>query len=347
MGAGGLPTIKEVARLAGVSVATVSKALNGTGSVSVVLRDRVALAARTLGYAPHASARSLRSGATRILGLLIADLTNPYFLRLVDHIERLASAAGYSVILCNSGEDPAREERNLAMLVSQRADGLFLIPTRLGWSGRAAALSGLPMPTVLVDRRLEGLGIDAVTTDNPMVGRLAAEHLHGLGHRRIGVVMGSPDHQIARHRLDGFRAALAGHGVSLDERLVAKDNFTEIDGHAAAQGLLALPVPPTAIFATNNHLALGLLRAVMDAGVRVPDELSVIAVDELPWPGLLRPGVTVVAQPSEAIAETAVAALIARIAGGRKADVGVMPRSVLLPPRLVVGGSTAAPRSPA
>lgn len=344
MGAGSLPTIREVARLAGVSVATVSKALNGTGNVSETLRTRVVTAARALGYAPHASARSLRSGATRILGLLVADLANPYFLRLVESVERLSSAAGYSVILCNSGEDPEREERHLAMLMSQRADGVFLIPTRLGWNGRAAALGELPMPVILVDRSLEGLGLDSVTTDNLTVGRMAADHLHGLGHRRIGVIMGSPDHQIARHRLDGFRDALARADTALDERLVEKDNFTEGAGHAAARRLLTQLDPPTAIFATNNHLALGLLRAVMDAGVRVPDDLSVIVVDELPWPGLMRPQVTVVTQPSEAIAEAAVSSLIDRIGKGRNAAERAAPRSITLAPGLVAGGSTSAPR---
>lgn len=344
MGAGPLPTIREVARLAGVSVATVSKALNRSGNVSEALQTRVAAAARTLGYAPHASARSLRSGATRTLGLLVADLANPYFLRLVESIERLASAGGYSVILCNSAEDPAREERHLAMLMSQRADGIFLIPTRIGWNGRPAAMADLPMPTVLVDRNVEGLGLDSVTTDNLAVGRVAAEHLHALGHRRIGVIMGSPEHQIARHRIDGFRSALAVLGTSLDQRLVESDNFTETSGHAAALRLLARAERPTAIFATNNHLALGLLRAIMDRGVQVPDDLSVVVVDELPWPGLLRPKITVVVQPSEGIAEAAVSLLMERIAQSRDSVPGAPALERLLEPRLLIGGSTAPAR---
>lgn len=345
MGAGPLPTIKEVARLAGVSVATVSKALNRTGNVSEALRERVTVAARALGYAPHASARSLRSGATRIIGLLVADLTNPYFLRLVENVERLASAAGYSVILCNSGEDPEREQRNLAMLVSQRADGVIVIPTRIGWNGRPAAMADLPMPAILVDRNLDGLGLDSVTTDNHAVGRLAAAHLHGLGHRRIGVIMGSPEHQIARHRVDGFRGTLATLGVPFDERLLESDNFSEAAGHAAALRLLRRPDRPTAIFATNNHLALGLLRAVVDEGVAIPADISVLAVDELPWQGLLRPRVTVVTQPSPAIAAAAVEALVGRIGDGRSATAAAPPRSIVLAPELVAGGSTAAPET--
>ncbi|MDE5451759.1 substrate-binding domain-containing protein [Bradyrhizobium sp. CSA112] len=345
MSAGPLPTIHEVARLAGVSVATVSKTLNRSGKVSEVLQERVNAAAQKLGYAPHASARSLRSGATRILGLLVADLTNPYFLRLVENIERLSSAAGYSVILCNSAEDPEREERHLAMLLSQRADGAIVIPTRRGWSGRLAALSSLPMPGILVDRRIEGLDLDSVTTDNLTLGRLAAEHLDDLGHRRVGVIMGSPEHQIARHRLDGFRTGFAERGVTLDERLIEKNNFSEMAGHAAALRLLSRSTRPTAIFATNNHLALGLLRAVGERGLSIPDELSVIAVDELPWAGLVRPGMTVVTQPSEAIAETTVSTLLRRISEGRSGmDEDDNERSIQLPPALVVRGSTAAIR---
>jgi len=341
MGAGAMPTIREVARLAGVSVATVSKALNRSGNVSPLLQERVAAAANALGYAPHASARSLRSGATRTLGLLVADIANPYFLRLVESVERLASAAGYSVILCNSGEDPEREERNLRMLLSQRADGAILIPTRIGWNGRAAALSELPVPTILVDRKLDGLDLDSVTTDNIRVGELAGGHLLERGHRRVGVVMGSPEHQIARHRLDGFRRAFASKGISLDERLIEKNNFDEPAGHAAALRLLGDPDRPTALFATNNHLALGLLRAIADVGVKVPDELSAIAVDDLPWSGLMRPGMTVVTQPSEAIAQAAVSILLSKIRTGRDGTPPDPSSALVLEPSLVVRGAVA------
>ena len=344
MSGGPLPTIHEVARLAGVSVATVSKTLNRSGKVSEILQERVNAAAQKLGYAPHASARSLRSGASRILGLLVADLANPYFLKLVESIERLSSAAGYSVILCNSAEDPEREERHLAMLLSQRADGAIVIPTRRGWSGRQAALANLPMPGILVDRRIEGLDLDSVTTDNVALGRLAATHLGDLGHRRIAVIMGSPEHQIARHRLDGFRSGLAARGVTLDERLIAKDNFSEGSGHDAALRLFAQAQPPSAIFATNNHLALGLLRAITERGLSIPDDVSVIAVDELPWAGLVRPGMTVVTQPSEAIAETTVSTLLSRISDGRSGVGDDDAKSIQLQPALVVRGSTAAIR---
>jgi len=345
MSGGQLPTIHEVARLAGVSVATVSKTLNRSGKVSELLQERVTVAAQKLGYAPHASARSLRSGATRILGLLVADLANPYFLKLVESIERLSSAAGYSVILCNSAEDPEREERHLAMLLSQRADGAIVIPTRRGWNGRQAALSNLPMPGILVDRRIEGLDLDSVTTDNVALGRLAAEHLGELGHRRVGVIMGSPEHPIARHRLDGFRSGFAARGATLEERLIEKDNFSEEAGHAAALRLLAHASTPTAIFATNNHLALGLLRTIAERGLSIPDELSIIAVDELPWAGLVRPGMTVVTQPSEAIAETTVSTLLSRISGGRSGLDEGDAKSIQLQPALVVRGSTAAVRT--
>lgn len=341
MAAGAMPTIREVARLAGVSVATVSKALNRSGKVSPTLQERVASAARTLGYAPHASARSLRSGATRTLGLLVADIANPYFLRLVESVERLASTAGYSVILCNSGEDPEREERNLRVLLSQRADGAILIPTRIGWSGRAAALSELPVPTILVDRRLDGLDVDSVTTNNIRVGELAGSHLLTRGHRRVGVIMGSPEHQIARHRLEGFRQAFASQGVSLDERLIEKNNFDVTAGHAAALRLLRSRDRPTAIFATNNHLALGLLRAIADEGLKVPDEISVIAVDQLPWSGLMRASLTVVTQPSEDIAEAAVSTLLSKIGRGNDRSRTNGKTMLVLEPTLVPGGSVA------
>ena len=341
MAAGPLPTIREVARLAGVSVATVSKALNGSGKVSAPLQERVNAAAQTLGYATHASARSLRGGATRVIGLLVADLSNPYLLKLVEHIEQLSSAADYSVILCNSAEDPKREERHMAMLRSQRADGAIIIPTRASWAGRTLALSSLPVPAVLVDGGLDGLELDSVETDNLTVGRLAAEHLYARGHRRVGVVMGPPGYRVGRHRLEGFRAFFAEHGVWVEDRFVRTNNYTEAAGHAAALDLLAQAERPTAVFATNNHMAFALLRAAADRGMVVPDDVSLIAVDDLPWANLIRPGVTVVVQPSAEIAQSAVGTLLERISQSKAGVRDYEAKAMRLQPTLIVRGSTA------
>lgn len=339
MAATGLPTIREVARLAGVSVATVSKALNGSGHVSEPLKVRVRSAAESLGYAPHASARSLRSGATRILGLLVADITNPFFLHLVETIERLASAAGYSVILCNSAENPEHEKRNLQMLLSQRVDGIVLMPTRESWPGRVGVLSNLTMPRLLVDRLLDGLETDSVTIDNTLAGRLAAEHLLALGHRRVGLIMGSPEHQIARHRLDGFRDAFAAAGAPIEARFLEKNAFDEAGARAAAHRLLGAPERPSAIFATNNHLALGLLGAIAETAIEVPREVSVITIDDLPWARIMRPGLTVVMQPTAAIADAAVTMLLGRIAAPEAAAADDHT-AIVLKPYLLERGST-------
>lgn len=335
----GLPTIREVARLADVSVATVSKALNGTGFVSEELLARVVAAATQLGYAPHASARSLRSGASRILGLLVADITNPFFLTLVDALEKRASDAGYSVILCNSAEDPQRERRNLQLLLSQRADGMILVPTRDTWHGRVAALSRLPFPAVLLDRQLDGLDFDSVTIDNRMAGSLAAEHLYALGHHKVAVIMGSPDLSIARHRLEGFREAFAGHGVFIEDRLVEKMVFDDAGAFTAAQRLIAGPDRPTAIVATNNHLALGMLRAVANAGLVVPRDMSILAIDDLPWFDVIRPRVTVVVQPSDAIANRCMEILLERVRSA--AGLALPVEHIVLEPTILARDSTA------
>lgn len=335
-----MPTIREVARLAEVSVATVSKTLNKSGKVSDELQQRVVAAAQTLGYAPHASARSLRSGSTRIFGLLVADIANPFFLKLVETIEMNASAAGFSVILCNSGEDPEREQRNFQMLLSQRVDGIILIPTRESWPNRVAAMWSLPVPAILLDRVLDGLEIDSVTIDNHMAGGLAAEHLLKLRHQRVGIIMGSPDHQIARHRLDGFRDQFSKSGTPLDEQLIKKNLFTEEAAYAAVVELMASEAPPTAMFATNNHLALGLLRAVTQLGLVIPDDLSIVTVDDLPWAGGLLPGLTAVVQPSKAIAKAAVSTLLERVSKDKETKDG-SPRSIVFEPTLLERGSTA------
>lgn len=339
MASSSAPTIKEVARLSGVSVGTVSKALNGTGSISDGVRLKIVEAARTLGYAPHPSARSLRSGATKMLGLLVADLANPFFLLLVEEIEQRASDLGYSMLLYNSNEEPLREKRNLSALTAQRVDGVFVIPTRESWTGRAVAFAGLSCPLVQVDRALDGVDAPFVTIDNYLAGRLAANHLVDLAHRKIAILSGTTEHQIARHRVEGFRSTLAERNVPFDDAQLIQKLFTVEDARQAIIPVLQQPDPPTAIFSTNNHITLGLLQGLLELGLGMPDDVSVVVVDELPWAGLLSGGLTTVVQPSAAIADAAMATVLGAI-GAKTGDATSDGTSTVLKPSLVIRKST-------
>ncbi len=331
MASGGAPTIKEVAKLADVSVGTVSKVLNGTGSISAVVRKRVEDAAQSLGYAPHPSARSLRSGDTKMLGLLVADLSNPFFLQLVEAIEQRASAKGYSVLLYNSNEEPLREKRNLQALAAQRVDGVFVIPTFDPWPGRVVAFSALPCPIVQLDRILEGFDAPSVAIDNRMAGRLAAQHFIDLGHRRIAALTGSTEYQIARHRVEGLRTTMAANGLSFDETLLVQKLHTIDDAAAATFDVMGRKNPPTAIFSGNNHLTLGLLKGLSELELSMPDDVSIAVIDELPWAGMLAGGITTVVQPCGALADAALASILGDIAGSKVGEPRTSGATILQP----------------
>ena len=215
-----MATIRDVAQLAGVSVATVSNALNNPARVSPELLTRVRAAVDKLGYAPDAAARSLRKRSSGLLGLIVADITNPFFSELFEAIELAAAARGFSVILCNSNEITEREETHLRMLRSQRIDGLILAPTGTASMNRAALLAALEMPVVLVDRAMEGLGYDAVVLNNHRAAYEATSYAIGCGHRRIALINGPNTVRTAADRLQGYRESLLAAGLALDPALV-------------------------------------------------------------------------------------------------------------------------------
>lgn len=237
--------------MADVSVASVSNALNTPERVSSALLARVARAVSELGYEPNLAARSLRKGRSRLVGLVVADITNPFFTELVDVIERAASAKGYSVLLCNSAEEIGREERHLAVLRAQRVDGLIIAPTGAPSRNFAGLLARLDMPVVLIDRALDGWSFDTVALNNWAAAHAAVSHALDLGHRRIGIINGSSRLKTAADRLLGYREALIAQGIAIDPSLIHEAAFREDDAYAAARELLGGPTgrprssPPT------------------------------------------------------------------------------------------------------
>ncbi|TCR67057.1 LacI family DNA-binding transcriptional regulator [Bosea sp. BK604] len=336
-----MATIRDVARLANVSVATVSNALNSSDRVSPELLARVRAAVEKLSYTPHAGARSLRKRSSGLLGLVVGDITNPFFSDLFEAVEDAAAANGYLVLLCNSSERTEREEAHLKMLRTQRIDGLILAPTGAASMNRAALLAQLEVPVVLVDRAMDGLGYDAVVLDNRKAGFEATSHLIGCGHRRIGLINGPEIVRTAADRMQGYREALLSSGLPFDPALVRDALFQERPAYDSLAELMALPQPPTAIFATNNLMTIGVVTALADRGLSCPEDISLVGIDDQPWADAVLPRLTVIAQPVRAMGETAFTLLAERI-GGTRLGPGT---TTVLAPRLVMRRSCGSPAS--
>jgi LacI family transcriptional regulator len=321
--------MKEVARAADVSVATVSHVINRTRFVSSELAERVRDAMNELGYTPDATARSLRVRRTQTIGLVVPDNSNPFFAELGQAIEEAGFDAGYTTILGNSAEQPDRERRYVQALVAKRVDGLIVAPSRDDGGTLEAILGPAKIPVVVIDRDVHLPGADAVLYDNEGGSVAATRHLLALGHTKIAFVAGPPAVQPAAERLRGFRRALVEAG--LDDGRVVEADFHYPGGRDAAARLLATGAAPTAIFAANDLMAAGVLRELAARGIQVPDDISVVGFDDAPLAEMVSPTVTTVRQPLQQMAETALALLLARIGGdGRRSSRHVLPTELIV-----------------
>jgi LacI family transcriptional regulator len=334
-------TIDDVAREAGVSISTVSHVINGTRFVSETTKERVLAAIERLRYEPSSVAQSLKRDKSHAIGLLITDISNPFFTSLVRGVEDVASRAGYSVILCNTDEDPRRELSYLRMLRRKRVDGILLAPTGIT-QPYLDSLVEAGFPIVCIDRPSPGRRCDAVLVENAAGACAAVEHLVGLGHRRIGIISGLAPVGTSSERLEGYRQALRAHRLREDPLLVREGNSRLDGGYRRMLELLDLPVRPTAVFTTNNLMTLGALGALQARGVRVPEDVAVVGFDDFEWAMVLRPRLTTVAQPTYGIGEAAARLLLERIE--KRTD--DPPRRVVLPTRLLVRESCGAGSHP-
>lgn len=336
-----MATIRDVARLAGVSISTVSLALNGSGPVSLETQQKVWDAARSVGYAPNPVAQSLKSGRSRLIGMIVGDVSNPFFGRLLKEVERLALEKGYLVVVSDSGTDPARERAILETLQNQRVAGIILSPhgTTLD---HVDYLRSLRIPMVLVDHKVEGLDADFVASDNVLASAMLTEHMIRFGHRRIAHIAGKTGLWTAERRKDGFRSTMASAGIAIDESLIVDGDYDGERAYAEAMRLLTRPDRPTAIVAANNVMALGTLQAINDLGFRCPDDVSITSIDDVPWGNVIRPRITMVVQGIDLMARAATEFLMERIR--TRGGVPHIPaRDHILLPKLVVGQSCAPP----
>jgi len=331
-------TIKDIATRAGVSTATVSYVINGSRPVSPKLTERVQRAVLELGYAPNAVAQSLRQARTRSIGLLVPDNANPFYAELAKGVEDEAFERGYSVLLCNSNSSPDREARYLELLVAKRVDGLLISPTTSGID-QLAPLLARRVPIVAFYRDPGQLPLDSIRVDNARMGYTATSHLIELGHRAIAFIRPASKGASAK-RVDGYRQALEDAGLGADDRLAPVGDNHFDGGAAAAQDLLDTGLPFTAVVAANDAMALGAMGTLQHAGYRVPDDVSVVGIDDIRLASYAVPPLTTISQPKYEAGRQALGFLVDRLEG---AD--APPRRILLESRLVTRGSTASPRS--
>jgi len=327
-------TIHDVAREAGVSHTTVSRALNNKGELSTETRARILAVAERLNYVPSSVAQALASGATRTLGLIITNSASPVYAAIVHAIEGAAHAVGYGLLLCNSAEDQEQALRCLAMLQSKQVDGLILAPAQTDRRD-IAVLQRAGIPFVLLLRYFPDLRTDYVVVDNLEAGRLMTDHLLQRGHRRIGHVAGPPHMSSSFGRLDGYRQALEAVGVPYDESLVRHAAFTMDGGYQAARQLLSRPPRPTAIFAATDMQAVGVFKAAKELGLAVPGDLALAGGDDIELAEYLEVPLTSFRQPSTEIGAQVVAILMSRIGGDREGF-----KQVVLKPELIVRRSS-------
>ena len=330
-----MATIRDVARAAGVSTATVSAVINDTAYVSPQLRARVVAAINELQYEPSLMARNLKKGRSQLIALVVADLSNPFFARMVWAAEAAVAAWGYSLVVFNSDEKPENEKRALARIRMLSCDGVVLVPVGIpsNYAQRDAEGNGIPM--VLFGRVVDDKRSDTVTIDNIAAAKQVTNYLLDLGHRRIGPITGPLHLTTGRSRLDGMLQAMEQRGVAPEPGHIRSGEFREDVAYSVAREMLDRSDRPTALYIANGVMALGVMRALPDLGIRCPEDISIASTDTIPGIGGLRPRLTRTEHPIIDMTNEALRLLVDRINRGQDTP----PRNVVFQPALVLGES--------
>jgi LacI family transcriptional regulator len=313
-----MPTAMDVAKRAGVSPITVSRVINNSGYISSATRNRVEKAIQEIGYVPNTLARSLRSKRTNTLALVVTDITNPYFTSMARGVEDVAGAANYTVIYCNTDESESKEEKYANILAQRQVDGVLLVPVR-GNAKTIRFLESNEISVVILDRRVSGVKTDSVRADSENGAYRLIKLLIGLGHERIAVITGPRKVSTAVDRVKGYRQALAEAGLTENE-LVYFGSFTQQSGYDFTKQAMLQSPSPTAIFAANNFILLGVVRALRELKLNVPGDVSVVGFDDFPESMLVKPFFTAVLQPAYEMGRLATEMLLKRISGKLSAE---------------------------
>jgi LacI family transcriptional regulator len=333
-------TINDVARLAGVSITTVSHVINGTRFVSDELRQRVSDAMQTLNYQPNSLARGLRMGLSKSIGLIIPDNSNLFFAEIARAIEDAGYKHGYSVILCNTDDDPQKEDAYVNVLRAKQVDGVIFISAG-GLSQGLNRLLDAHVPVVVIDRQIADIAADIVLIDNLQGGYQAVQHLIQTGHKRIACIAGPSDLTPSSQRLVGYQRALQDAGLPCDERLLERGDFHAASGYTATLRLMQNKPRPTAIFACNDMMAIGALHATYVLKIRVPDDVALVGFDDVELASYVYPPLTSVAQPKQEIGKMAVDLILERIHSPMAPS-----RTMVMSPSLMVRLSSSTPNLP-
>ncbi|MGA2149210.1 MAG: LacI family DNA-binding transcriptional regulator [Bryobacteraceae bacterium] len=328
--------MKDVAGHAGVSMGTVSHVINGSAHVREPLRQRVLQTIRDLGYQPSQLARGLRRNQSNIAGMIVPDITNPFFTAVVRGAEDIFYQNGLRLLLCNTDNDPAKELAYWHDLQSYRTAGLILIPSVNSQMGSVHFERSFPV--VCLDRLPKGWERDSIAVDNTAGAEAATSHLLSLGHRRIGVITGDMKLANAVNRLEGFRAAMRRADIEVEPEYIQEGRFNRLSGYEKMGVLLRLQPRPTAVFASNDLIALGVLAALRENGLRCPEDISLVGFDDLEFSEFTLPALTTVSQPGYQMGTKGAALLLKRVNGA--AD---PPQHIVLPTELHLRQSTARP----
>ncbi len=331
-------TMKDVARLAGVSTSTVSAVLNENVPVSEDRKQRVLRAMSALHYQPDEIARSLKKGRTRAIGVVVPDITNAFYPEVVRGVEEAALAHGYAVFLCDSQEDATRENDHLLALFSRRVDGVLL--ACCSDSNSYETLLRLHLPCIFVDRLPASKGEGSVCTDNIQAGYQAARHLLDLGHRQIAMIVGLMSLSPHRDRLEGFRKAMQEANLPIRDEYLILGGVQIENGFDATRQLLSLEARPSAVMVSNNKLLLGLMQALDEEKIKIPGQMSVLGFDDYAWNKYLSPSITAIAQPTFEMGRQAFGLLLNLMNHDDAADAPA--RHLRLPAELRERNSTAA-----
>jgi LacI family repressor for deo operon, udp, cdd, tsx, nupC, and nupG len=323
-----MPTIKDVAQLARVSVTTVSRVLNADPAVATDTRERIQRAIAALDYRPSSLARGLRTAATRTVGVILPDVTNPFFANVLRGVEQVAWEQGYQLLIGDTGNDPHRQLTYLDLLAGKQADGALILGAR--GDGRPLADLARKLPIVLACEYLDGDLLPSVAIDNIAAAFDATDHLIRLGHRRVGFINGPAEIILCRDRLRGYQLAMRQLGLSDTAGLMDSGCFDIPSGREAALRLLTKPDRPTAIFCGNDEMAIGAIQAARSLGLRVPSDLSVVGFDNITMAEVVEPALTTIAQPMGDLGRRAMELLLDAMRGEQRSERIVLPHRIVI-----------------
>ena len=303
--------LEDVAREAGVSKSVAGRALGNYGSVSEEVRKRVLNVAKKIGYEPNQIARSLKTKRTHTIGVVISDITTCFFTSVVRGIADVASQSGYGLVLCNTDEDPEKENKYLKVLVGRSVDGLIISVSGKNTYLKKLVRAGLPV--VLLDRRVEDLETTQLVVDNESGAYEAVTHLIRLGHRRIGIINGLANIQTTEERFNGYKRALQDNHIQLDPQLIKYGDFKMTKAKEVTKEFLDMKNSPTALFVGNEAMITGVLLALKERNINIPDQIAIVGFDDPVWGPLLDPPLTAVSQPAYSMGTMACQTLLQKI----------------------------------